>query len=139
MCIRDSTIDTQFGEDLLQNMIPANLPPTELTLELILPMWMQAATGDSSIILVERTNGVDDLSISMAGPAAYSPDHAILDSDGNEICSADEADWSCINLDVEMDVSDIDFNEWGPSLELTASFSASIDVYRIKIPDEVLD
>ena len=133
------TIDTQFGEDLLQNMIPANLPPTELTLELILPMWMQAATGDSSIILVERTNGVDDLSISMAGPDAYSPDHAILDSDGNEICSADEADWSCINLDVEMDISDIDFNEWGPSLELTASFSASIDVYRIKIPDEVLD
>ena len=38
-----------------------------------------------------------------------------------------------------MDVSDLDFNEWGPSLELTASFSASIDVYRIKIPDEVLD
>ena len=27
----------------------------------------------------------------------------------------------------------------GPSIDLTASFSATVDVYRIKIPDEVLD
>ena len=133
------TIDTEFGQNLLQNMIPESLPPTELTLELIMPMWMQAATGESSIILVERSNGADDLSISMAGPGAYNPRHAILDSEGNEICSADEVDWSCINLDVEFDVSDLNFNEWGPSIDLTASFSATIDVYRIKIPDEVLD
>ena len=133
------TIETEFGQDLLQNMIPANLPPAELTLELIMPMWMQAATGESSIILVERSNGPDETSISMADPGAYNPGHAILDSDGKEICSADEADWSCINLDVDLDVSELEFNEWGPSIELTASFSATIDVYRIKIPDEVLD
>ena len=42
-------------------------------------------------------------------------------------------------MDVELDVSDLNFNEWGPSIDLTASFSATIDVYRIKIPDEVLD
>jgi hypothetical protein len=133
------TIETEFGQDLLQNMIPSNLPPTELTLELIMPMWMQAATGESSIILVERSNGPDQTSITMAGPDAYRPDHAILDADDNEICSADEADWSCINLDVNLDVSDLDFNEWGPDIELTASFTATIDVYRIKIPDAVLD
>jgi len=133
------TIDTEFGQDLLQNMIPSNLPPTELTLELILPLWLQTATGDGSIVLVERTNGADDLSISIGDPNSYDPRHAILDSDGNEICSADEADWSCINLDVELDVSDLNFNEWGPSIDLTASFSATVDVYRIKIPDEVLD
>tara|TARA_B110000914_G_scaffold111135_1_gene97316 strand:+ start:26 stop:3049 length:3024 start_codon:yes stop_codon:yes gene_type:complete len=133
------TIETQFGEDLLQNMIPDNLPPTELTLELILPMWMQAATGDSSITLIQRTNGVNDLSISMAGPSAYRPDHAILDSNDEEICSADEVDWTCINLDVDTSISNLDFNEWGPSIELTASLTATIDVYRIKIPDEVVD
>ena len=133
------TIETEFGQDLLQNMIPSNLPPTELTLELILPLWLQTATGDGSIVLVERTNGVDDLSISIGDPNAYNPRHAILNSNGDEICSADEADWSCIDLDVELDVSDLNFNEWGPSIDLTASFSATIDVYRIKIPDEVLD
>jgi hypothetical protein len=133
------TIETQFGEDLLQNMIPDNLPPTELTLELILPMWMQAATGDSSITLVQRATGVNDLSISMAGPSAYSPRHAILDSNDKEICSADEVDWTCINLDVDTSISNLDFNEWGPSIELTASLTATIDVYRIKIPDEVVD
>ena len=133
------TIETEFGEDLLQNMIPDNLPPTELTLELILPVWMQAATGDSSITLIQRTNGVNDLSISMAGPSAYRPDHAILDSNDEEICSADEVDWTCINLDVDTSISNLDFNEWGPSIELTASLTATIDVYRIKIPDEVVD
>ena len=133
------TIDTQFGESLLQDMIPENLPSTELTLELILPAWMQAATGDSSIILVENSNGQSDTSISIAGEDAYNPRHAIFNSADEEICSADETDWSCINLDVELDVSDIDFNEWGPSIEMTASFSARIDVYRIKIPDEVID
>jgi len=133
------TIETQFGESLLQNMIPENLPPTELTLELILPMWMQAATGDSSITLIQRTNGVNDLSISMAGPSAYSPRHAILDSNDEEICSADKVDWTCINLDVETSISNLDFNEWGPSIEITASMTATIDVYRIKIPDEIVD
>ena len=133
------TIETEFGQDLLQDMIPNDLPPSELTLELILPQWLQTATGDGSIVLVERSNGVDDLAISIGDPNSYDPRHAILDSDGQEICSADEADWSCIDLDVELDVSDLNFNEWGPSIDLTASFSATIDVYRIKIPDEVLD
>ena len=134
-------IDTQFGEDLLKDMIPKNLPPTELTLEIILPSWTQAATGDSSIVLSYFAEGSanNDLSFSMAGPNAYDPRHAILDSNDQEICSADRADWSCIDLDVEMDVSDLDFNEWGPSIELTASFSASIDVYRIKLPDLVVE
>ena len=133
------TIESEFGQDLLQKMIPSELPPTELTLELILPVWMQAATGESSIILVERTNGVDELSISMSGPNAYDPRHAILDDDDNEICSADEADWSCVDLDVDFDVSDLDFNEWGPSIDVTASFTATVDVYRVKIPDKVLE
>ena len=133
------TIDTEFGQDLLQDMIPEDLPPTELTMELILPQWLSTATGDGSITLVERTYGEDELSISIADPGAYNPRHAILNSNGDVICSADEADWSCIDLDVELDVSDLDFNEWGPSIDLTASFSATVDVYRIKIPDEVLD
>jgi len=133
------TIDTEFGQDLLQDMIPEDLPPSELTLELILPQWLSTATGDGSITLVERTYGEDELSISIADPGAYNPRHAILDSNDEVICSADEADWSCIDLDVEMDVSDLDFNEWGPSIDLTASFEATVDVYRIKIPDEVLD
>lgn len=133
------SIESQFGQELLQKMIPSELPPTELTLELILPVWMQAATGESSIILVERTNGVDELSISMSGPNAYDPRHAILDDDDNEICSADEADWSCVDLDVDFDVSDLDFNEWGPSIDVTASFTATVDVYRVKIPDKVLE
>tara|TARA_B100001094_G_scaffold223622_1_gene217800 strand:- start:3070 stop:5994 length:2925 start_codon:yes stop_codon:yes gene_type:complete len=133
------TIDTEFGQELLQKMIPENLPPAELTLELVMPMWMQAATGESSITLIEKSFGEDQLGISMSGINAYNPRHAILDDNDNQICSADEADWSCINLDVELDVSDLDINEWGPSVDLTASFSATIDVYRIKIPDKVLD
>ena len=35
------TIETEFGQDLLQDMIPNDLPPSELTLELILPQWLQ--------------------------------------------------------------------------------------------------
>ena len=132
-------IQTEFGQDLLQDMIPDDLPPTELTLELILPPWLASATDDGSIVLVERSDGPDDLGINIASPNAYQPNHAILDSNGDAICSADEADWSCIDLDVELDVSDLNFNEWGPSIDLTASFSATVDVYRIKIPDEVLD
>ena len=132
-------IQTEFGQDLLQDMIPEDLPPTELTLELILPPWLASATDDGSIVLVERSDGPDDLGISIASPGAYQPNHAILDSNDEVICSADEADWSCIDLDVELDVSDLNFNEWGPSIDLTASFSATVDVYRIKIPDEVLD
>ena len=58
-------IETEFGQDLLQDMIPEDLPPTELTLELILPTWLQTATGEDSIVLVERTNGEDELNITL--------------------------------------------------------------------------
>ena len=33
-------IQTEFGQNLLQDMIPDDLPPTELTLELVLPPWL---------------------------------------------------------------------------------------------------
>ena len=103
------TIETEFGQDLLQGMIPEDLPPTELTLELILPPWLSSATGDGSIVLVERSNGPDDLGISISNPSAYDPRHAILDSNDEVICSADEADWSCVDLDVELDISAVSY------------------------------
>ena len=133
------TIETEFGQDLLQDMIPEDLPPTELTLELILPTWLQTATGDDSIILVERTNGEDELNITLKGFDSYNPRHEILDSDGNQICSADEADWSCIESDMEFNIEDMNFNEWGPSFEFNAGFSASFDFYRLKVPQAILD
>ena len=132
-------IETEFGQDLLQDMIPEDLPPTELTLELILPTWLQTATGEDSIVLVERTNGEDELNITLRGFDSYNPRHEILDSDGNQICSADEADWSCIESDMEFNIENMNFNEWGPSFEFDAGFSASFDFYRLKVPQVVLD
>ena len=133
------SIETKFGQDLLQDMIPENMPPTDLTLELILPQWMQAATGNSSIILIKRSFGEDQLDISMSSPNGYDPRHAILDSDGKEICSGHETDWSCVNFILTFDVSEVDFNEWGPSAEVTVQVEAQIDIYRLKIPLDVRD
>ena len=133
------SFETKFGQDLLQDMIPENMPSTDLTLELILPQWMQAATGDSSIILIERSYGEDQLDISMSSPDGYDPRHAILDADGKEICSAHETDWSCVNFILDLDISDVDFNEWGPSAEVSVQVEAQIDIYRLKIPTDVRD
>ena len=58
------------------------LPPSEL--EIILPAWMQTATGEQSFELIERTNAADQVEISIAKPGAYDPRHAIVDSNGNE-------------------------------------------------------
>ena len=132
-------IEADFGQDLLQDMIPEDLPPSELELEIILPSWLQTASGEQSIRLVERTVGEDQLSITMSGPNAYDPRHPILDSSGEVICSSEMVDWSCIDSEMDLDISDLNFNEWGPSVDLTASFSASVDVYRIKIPQYWLD
>ena len=133
------SIETEFGPDLLRNMIPDDMPPTEMTLELVLPQWMSSATGQSSIKLVERTVGEDQLGISMSSPPGegYDPRHAIYDEDGEEICSAHVSDWSCVDFDMELEVSDVNINEWGPSAEMTIAFSAGIDIYRIKVPNMV--
>jgi len=132
------TIETEFGQDLLKDMIPDDMPPTELTLEIILPSWMNAATGDNSIKLVERTVGEDELTISMACPAGdpicYDPRHAIYDENENEICSSHESDWSCVDFEMNLEVSDVNINEWGPAAEMTVAFSMEVDIYRIKVP-----
>jgi hypothetical protein len=72
----------------------------------------------------------------MASPPGegYDPRHAILDKNGNEICSSHESDWSCVDFEMNLEVSDVNINEWGPAAEMTVSFSVEVDIYRIKVP-----
>jgi len=128
------TIETVLDSTMMSAMIPADMPPTELTLEIILPSWVSSATGDNSIVLIDRIQGTDQLDVSLGSIDGYDPRHSIMGSDGEEICTAIEADWSCIELDVDADIYEINFHEWGPSIDATVSLTATIDIYRIKVP-----
>lgn len=135
------TIETILDSTMMSAMIPTDMPPTELTLEIILPNWVTSATGDGSIVLIDRIQGADQLDVSLGSVAAYNPRHSIVENAGTsnekEICTSIEADWTCINLDVDADIYEINFHEWGPSIDATASLTATIDIYRIKVPNSL--
>ncbi|MDP6869604.1 MAG: hypothetical protein QGI21_02380 [Candidatus Poseidoniaceae archaeon] len=131
-------IEADLGQSFVSDMIPSELPPTELSLEIIMPSWLQTATGEQSLLFVDRPVGDDEMELSMIGPNAYDPRHSIMDGD-KEICSGHDSEWSCINVDMEIDAQDLTINEWSPSVDFTGSFEANIDVYRIKVPNYLRD
>ena len=45
------SIESVLPGDFLDSVIPEDLPPAELTLEIILPNWVRTIDGNDSIIL----------------------------------------------------------------------------------------
>ena len=69
----ETVLDTSF----LESMIPSDLPPSKITLELILPNWVETIDGEDRIVLQHSVTGENRNEVSIAGP---SPTHTIIRS-----------------------------------------------------------
>jgi hypothetical protein len=131
------SLETVLDTDFLEDMIPSELPPTEITLELILPSWIQTIDGEDRIILQHSIEGDNSNEISIAGPSPYTYNHPIYNEDGEVICLQTQK--TCVSTSLDIDFGTFDINEWTKSVSVEFGLEASAVVHRVALPQGYYD
>jgi hypothetical protein len=117
----------------LDDIVPSNLPPSELTVEILVPSWITTLDGSSKIILTKTIEGTQDTDISFTGTGpSYSWESEIKNEQDDVICYANQS--TCINSQISLDWEKFNLNEWSQSVSFTFALDAEISIYRIGIP-----
>ena len=131
------SLETVLDTDFLEGMIPSDLPPTEITLELILPSWIQTIDGEDRIILQHSLEGDNRNEISIAGPSPYTYNHPISNAAGDVICVQTQK--TCVSTSLDIDFDTFDVNEWTKSVSVEFGLEASAVVHRVALPQGYYD
>ena len=131
------SIETALSSDYLEAIIPDNLPPSELTLEIILPAWVRTIDGDNKIIMTHTLENNSDSNISFAGTNPYDWRNEIKNSDGEVVCTTLLS--TCISTSIDFDVSAFRINEWTQSVSVDFALDAELSIHRITVPLDRLD
>ena len=127
-------IETSLNESFLTDIIPSDLPPAELTLEIILPSWIQTKEKSDRIILKDSLHSDGNLNLSFSGITRYDWRQTIKDDDGKVVCESTQP--TCITSDLNLDAMSLEFNEWDRSASFEFGVDASISMHRIGIPED---
>ena len=128
------SLRTTLSDDFLSGIVPSNLPPSEVTLEIILPTWVRTAEGNDRLILKDTIGENDSNVISFAGTNPYDWRQVVRDDYQNVKCQTTQR--TCVTTALEMDASSIDINEFTQTLSVELGLDADVSVHRIMIPQE---
>ena len=127
-------IETALDSSYLSAIVPSNLPPSELTLEIILPTWIQTKDNLDRITLKDSLYGDDQMNISFAGTAPYDWRN-VIKNDNNEVaCLSNQS--TCVSSSMKMDAMSFRFNEWDRSVSFEFGIDAGVSIHRIGIPQD---
>ena len=129
----ETVLDTSF----LESMIPSDLPPSKITLELILPNWIETIGGEDRIILEHSVTGENRNEVSIAGPSPYTYNHPILNENDEVICLQTQK--TCVSTSLSIDFDTFDINEWTKSVSVEFGLEANAVVHRIALPQGYYD
>lgn len=131
------SIETALSSDYLKDIIPDNLPPAELTLEIVLPNWVRTMDGNNSIILTHSLGNNSDSEISFAGTNPYDWRNQINNKEGDVVCTTLQR--TCISTSIDFDISAFRINEWTQSVSVDFALDAELSIHRITVPLDRLE
>ena len=127
------SIETEIDTSFLEKMIPDGFPNAAVTLELILPSWVETIDGDDRLIFTYTAEGDSTSPISIAGLNPYKYNHPIMDENGDVMCSQIEK--TCVSTEVDIDFGAFDINEFSKSVSFEFGLEATAVIHRIGIPE----
>ena len=127
------SLEAVVGETFLNSIDLSGLPPADLTVDILLPSWVTTIDGTSTITLTKSAEASSSLDLSLTGTDPYDWEHEIRDEDDRIVCHANQS--TCVQSDVELDLSKVNFNEWSASISVTFALEAELSVYRIGFVD----
>jgi hypothetical protein len=125
-------VTKSLKDNFLSGIVPSDLPPSEVTLEIILPTWVRTAEGNDRFILKHTIEGNNSNVISFAGTNPYDWRQVVRDDYQNVKCQTTQR--TCVTTALEMDASSIDINEFTQTLSVELGLEADVSVHRIMIP-----
>ena len=121
-----------------------DLPQADIRLELMLPDYVRSTSGNPESIVITHTLGQPEThSLSVTGAQPYDWRHPICrESNCGEtsldlICGANRR--TCLGLNLDIEFSDLDVHEWSQSIEMVAQGEMEFLLYRVGVPDSVLE
>lgn len=127
-------LETALDSSYLSAIVPSNLPPNELTLEIILPTWIQTKDELDRITLKDSLYGNDQMNISFAGTAPYEWRNVIKNDDNEVACFSNQS--TCVISSMKVDAMSFNFNEWDRSVSFEFGIDAGVSMHRIGIPQD---
>ncbi len=132
------TLDT----DILTSWISQDLPPADVTVNIILPSWISSTEGDSRVVTIHHVTGESgNVTLGATGAQPYDWRHPICASSGpcaensdDRICSRDSR--TCVAVNVEVDFTELEIHEWDKSIQLRGTSSAEVLIHRIAVPSD---
>ena len=126
------SLETVINSSYLDTIVPSNLPPSELTVEIRMPSWVVNNDGGSSIFLQKTIQGTQETNVSFRGTTPYNWEHEITNDDDQVLCYANQS--TCISSAIDFDWSEFNLNEWSQSVSFTFSLEAEVSIYRVGLP-----
>jgi hypothetical protein len=129
----ESEIDTSF----LETIVPANFLNAAITLEIILPRWLETIDGNDRFIFTYTSEGDNTNPISISGLNPYKYNHPIIGESGDVICK--KTDVTCVSTEVDIDFGTFDINEFTKSVSFEFGLEANAVIHRIAVPVGAVD
>ena len=130
------SLETVINSSYLDAIVPANLPPSELTVEILMPSWVVNNDGGSSIVLEKTLNGTQATDVSFRGTDPWDWQHEITNEDDQVLCYANQS--TCVSSAIQFDWSEFNLNEWSQSVSFTFALEAEVSIYRVGLPTDQL-
>ena len=134
----------EFNSSSLISWMNDDLPQADIRLEIILPEYIRSTSGDPETIVITHTLGQPEThSLSVTGAQPYDWRHPICretncgESSLDLVCGANRR--TCLGLNLDIEFSDLDIHEWSRSIEMNAEGQMEFLVYRVGVPDSVLE
>ena len=123
----------------LQDLLPDDMPSTELTLTLHLPEWIESTIGDpSTVVITAPVTGGGEQDFGFAGTRIFDWRHSIcLESDPCEddspdlICGSNQK--TCVSLDIVVDIEKFAIRETSFAAEVEFTAEVVLEIYRLGI------
>jgi len=134
-------VQADLGTSFFDEALPEELPPTEITINIKLPGWVQTKDGERTLTLSRGIDGTSSTVVGVKGTNPYDcrPNSvdifecdAITNSDGT-ICYSNEP--TCMTLEVSIDFDQLKVNEWSQEITLAIGGYVQFDIYRMELPD----
>ena len=130
-------LGVDLGEDYIQQMIPENLPPTEVSFNIVLPSWLDTEDETGVISLESKLDGTGNTAINLQGNNPWTWNHPINDYYTDEqICRATQK--TCMKAGISLDFQELDIDEWSKAITLTLGGDVYIDIYRIGLDSSII-
>ena len=132
-------VEIQADTSWLHDLLPEDMPNTELTLTLHLPEWIESTIDDpSKVVIIASSSGGDEQDFAFKGTRIFDWRNPIcIDSDPCEeespdlICGPNQM--TCISFDIVVDIEKFAIRETSFAAEVEFSADVVMEIYRLGI------